>query len=297
VAACSGSSSNGLVQWIGLDARPLAVGSQLPVNLAFATDGGFPAYAVVSSAPSVVSVQDQGHGVLLVSALDAGSAQLALTSDIGSASFSLVADDPASVTFSVLSHLAAQLDTALPHDGASGKPDFELVTNGTEVIQAVVANQAGESLNSWGLTQASAQSGLLAVWKTEPEQFTLTALADVGQTGGSVVLTAGLISGATAPVSFNVRIVDSAALVIMLPSPDRTVVLGEAFDSDNVTKVYGLGDWQFTCDPTSTCITSQLSLCAARLQLTTDGGVYTVTGTVPASPGSTQLLTRSVPLQ
>ena len=196
---CGGSSGPQAspVQWLGLDTRALAVGSQIPVSLQFATDGGAVRYAASSSNSGVVAVDDQGDQELVLSVLDAGDATLEVTSNFGASSLPVVATAPAALNFVVLSHLKAGVDTALP----GGQNGFALVYAGSEVVQAQVLDQGGNVLNSWGLVQAGSHSSSLQVTTSEPEEFALTAITSEPMNATFVAAIAGEEDAGTVAVT------------------------------------------------------------------------------------------------
>jgi hypothetical protein len=285
-SACSGSSSAGTspVQWLGLDTRPLAVGSQIPVSLQFATDGGEVEYTATSSDSSIVAVNDLKDQEIVLSVLATGTATLQVVSNFGTATRPVIAEEPASVTFAVASRLKAGFDTALP----SSENGFALVYDGSEVIQALVYDQVGDQLNSWGLTLGASTEVSVLVTKAEPEQFTLTAQASVPTSANFIAAIPSLGDAGTS--SFLVSIVNSAQTGAIAAN-DAGVAIAEAFAAVpqlGQLQVFGLGDWQFTCQPAAQCTTDQVSLSAAQLSFPpgADAGSFTVTATVPVSPGS-----------
>lgn len=285
---CVGGSSTDPVQWLGVDTRPLAVGSQIPITLAITNDGGEVEYQASSSNPSVVGIQDLGNQQLVLDVLSPGAVTLQVITNFGTGTLPVVASAPAFVTFAIRSHLPAGLDTALPQSKCA-EPSvacagFALVAGGSEVIEAQVEDASDNVLNSWGLVIAPKPATLL-VTKSEPELFTLTGPGTFNQNSPIDTFVAGLADGGAS--QFLVAFVDSADTknAALEVSPDNTLMVGRAFmPMPATTEVLGLGDWQFSCQPAQSCTIDQLSLSAAQLNL---GGMSTtVSATVPASPAS-----------
>jgi hypothetical protein len=281
------ADGGGLVHWLGLDSRPLAVGSRLIVDFEIASDGGEqPTYTVAVDAPDVIGVEDLGEEQLLLSVLQPGTATLQLQTSDGPAAFPITAFNPARVTFSDADHLAASIDVPLA-------PTFDLLGNAQEVLQGVVLDADGGSMNSWGLTDGSASSFGLNVSKREPEQL---ILASAGTIAGPVTVVVGLADGGV-PQSYTVYIVNSAASVRLATnaSASNFLVLAEALDNVGKT-VFGVDDWQFECSPSATCIVNRVSASAVQLALpaeafTSGRGSYTLTAVSPsqALTGSLQV--------
>jgi len=293
LAACTNQpglspSDAGLVHWIGLDSRPLAVGSQLIVTLEIATDAGAePPYTVTSSDPAVVAIADAGNERLLLSALAEGSATLELQTRNAKADLVLTAAIPVALEFFDAERYAAGIGT--PLDQARG---FEILVNSEERLQGVVLDAAAEPLNSWGLIFGRPAN--LTVSKQEPEAF-IVAQEQLGSPGTFV---AGLIdAGISAPdggvaeedggshldagstASFTVNIVSSAtyvALVSEVPA-GSLVVVAEALASDHLTQVFGIDDWEFSCSPPATCMVTPLSSSVAEIDIPAQSGPHTVT--------------------
>ena len=264
----------GCAQWLGLDDRPLAVGSQLAVSFVFSTDAGKTAYAITSSNPNTVAVTDQGDQRLTISVLAPGAATLQLTGSFGTCSRPLVAATPSSITLSDQSHLAAGIDPQLPQS-------FDLIQNlqqvGQEVIVAVVVDANGDELNSRGLTKGRA-GGSLSVQKKEPEEFVLSTLP-----GTSGTFVAGLADATSENLSYAVALVQSAATVVLQTDDGGLTVLAKALASDGRTEVFGIDDWDFACIPSTSCTWNKIAPAAVRLVLPSSATPQSYTVTVSSA--------------
>jgi hypothetical protein len=285
---CGSSSASQAPVWVGLDSRPLAVGSQIPVDIDLSTDGGPLDSTVSSSDPSVVQPISDGGLQLSLNVVGAGSATLSFESNFGSTSYPVTAADPASVTFAIASRLVAGIDTALP----PAPTGFALIYGGTEVVQALVYDTATppNELNSWGLVNSAQGTGSLRVNKIEPERFMLTALG-VG-TGNTFV--AGLPEQLAQ--SFPVQFVTAATASLVY---SNGFVLAEAVNDEmaEVLEVLGLGDWVFACQPSASCTVDQLSLSVVQLSIPSGSspGSFTVTASASPEVGETFPATTTLP--
>jgi hypothetical protein len=285
------SGDAGFVHWIGLDSRPLAVGSQLVVTLEIATDGGLaPAYTVASSDPNVVEVEDGGNQRLLLDVRGEGSATLELQTPGERADLSVTAAIPVGLELWDAEHLAAGIG-----DGGLD-PVFDILSSSEEVLQGVVLDARGRALNSWGLVQGSESK--LKLSNREPEQFILAYLAatmdcmfqadliDAGvplEDGGAPPEDAGQDGGlnldAPSSVSYQVNFVTSASAVRLLRGgPSELNVFAEALFSPDIDspEVFGIEDWEFSCFPPDSCTMNRLSTSVVSLSIQPGTGPHDV---------------------
>ena len=277
------------VRWIGADPRPLAVGSEASLSFEVGArtaccQGG---YRLASSAPAIVSVQDLGQQTLSVRALDAGAAVIELygEGDGGAVGgLSLVAAEPAAVTFADQSHQAAAIEneTALP-------PSFSLLRTGSETLLAVITDAAGDELASQGLTTGEGQ-GAVAAHKVEPEQFILTALPTTASEGSGVFV-GGLTAEPSTALSYQIAIVDQPqrlALAQRTTPEGDTVVLAKALAADG-SEVFGVSGWGYALTGSGSYV--ELAAAALRVSFPPGTAPQSATLTVTAPGGlSTQLL-------
>ncbi len=267
------------LRWIGVDSKPLAVGSRLTVSFeaggaASCCAGG---YRVESSDPSVVEVADEGNQTLALDAVASGEATIQVFpagSATAAGSTDILTRDPASVQFADPSHLAAAIadDTELP-------AAFALLRTGAETIQAVVRDAGGEVLASSGLAAGSG-SGAIVVVPEQPDQFYLTALPASGSGTGS--FTGGLSGGAGQ--TFQVAIVGapvSAALEHRVASDGSIVVLARALAADG-SEVFGVPAWIFNLAGPGTA----LSIADAAVQLSFPAGTPSGAAILTATSGA-----------
>jgi hypothetical protein len=294
----------GFVHWIGLDSRPLAVGSQLTVTLEIATDGGgAPSYTVTSSDPRVVDVQDKGNERLLLDVRGEGSTTLELQASGARADLAVTASVPVGLEIWDSEHLAAGIG-----DGGLD-PVFDILDSSEEVLQAVVLDASGRALNSWGLVQGIPT--LLFLSKHEPEQFTLAFEAtrmdcgfeaylidagvpaeDAGAPEEDAGADGGLNPSASNPVSYQVSFVTSASAVRLLRGgPSHLNVLAQALAGpDNSVEVFGIDDWEFSCFPPAGCTMNRLSTSVVGLSIEPGSGSHDVFAS-SASQGLMGMLT------
>ncbi len=279
------SGDAGFVHWIGLDSRPLAVGSRLIVTLEIATDGGTaPSYTVASSNPDVVGVEDGGNERLVLDVRGEGSATLELKAPGERAEISVVASIPVALEIWDAEHQAAGVGN--PFDPIF---PFDVLMTSEEVLQGVVLDASGRTLNSWGLVQYGDDTLLAS--KREPEQFilkkelnpsgTFTAyLVDAGvqvtDDAGLPAEDGGLNPNATSSVTYTVNFVASASTVRLLRGgPSELNVLAQALDLNN-NEVYGIADWEFSCYPPNSCTVNRLSPSAISLSIQPGTGSHDV---------------------
>ncbi len=273
-------ATNGSLRWIGLDSRPLAVGSQITVS--FETAAGAACcsagYTATSSDPAVLAVTDQGNQTLGVRAVAAGQAEIEVMapgSGVPAGTVAVTTAEATSVTFGDPSHLAAGLqgETDLP-------PSFALLRTGSEILQAVVTDAAGDTLASEGLATGHG-TGAISVVPEEPDQFYLTALPASGDAGGTFV--GGLASG-QGGVTFQIALVGAAvrAKLDRRTAPDGSVfVLARALTEDG-TEVLGVPTWSFSIDGPGTV----LSLADAAAELFFPAGTASGATTLTATSGN-----------
>ena len=283
VAGCSNqpqvAGGTGFVQWIGLDARPLAVGSVLPVTLAIATDAGAaPAYTVSSSDPAVVDVEDAGEERILLSVVGAGTATLQLHTLDQRAELPVTAANPAGLAVWDAEHFAAGVGG--PLDGGA----FDVLSDSEEVLQAVVLDTGGHELNSWGLVTAS--SSTLLSSKREPEQLILaqgsnpSATLKVGLVGDGEQSDGGELAddgGAASALSYQIDFVTPTSVRLLRGGPSNLNVVAQAFFADGGIEVFGIDDWQFECLPPASCTLDRLSPSAVNLRVQPGSGGHDVT--------------------
>jgi hypothetical protein len=283
------ASDAGFVRWIGLDARPLAVGSQLIVTLEIATDAGVqPSYSVDSSNPDVVTIEDAGDERLLLLVRGEGTTTLELKTADEKADLLLTASIPVALTVSDAEHLAAGVDATL---GSS----FQVLGSSEELLQAVVLDASGQPLNSWGLVQSGAKTNGLQVSTQEPEQFILAqriaaigtfeaVLTDPGDPpadGGLPVEDAGVDLDAGSTANYLVTFVPSVSWVSLLRGgPAGLTVLAQALNDagpGESIEVFGVDDWEFSCFPPATCTINRLSPSVVSLTFEAGSGNHDLT--------------------
>jgi hypothetical protein len=276
----------GFVQWLGLDSRPLAVGSRLAVTLEIATDAGVaPTYTVISSDPAVVEVEDGGDSRLVLSVVGEGTATLELQTPNQRADLSVTAEFPVAVTIWDAEHFAAGVGGPLDPSVA-----FGILPNSEELLQAVVLDARGRELNSWGLVQEfDESSSTLQVSKQEPEQFLVAQLAtlvdntfkaglvDAAPRDGGGVDDGGTLDSDSS-VSFTVDFSPPPTSAGLLRGgPSNLNVVAQAFTDDGGIEVFGIDDWEFTCYPPSSCTMDRLSPSAVNLTIEPGSGGHDVT--------------------
>ncbi|MHB1846776.1 MAG: hypothetical protein ACYCWW_18295 [Deltaproteobacteria bacterium] len=232
------------VRWLGVDSRPLAVGSS--ETLAFEITSGAACcpggYAVTSSAPSLLAATDLGGQRVAVAALAAGSAELRIVSSgIAIGSLALTAAVPTAFTFADPSRAAAAMpgEPALPQS-------FALFASGSAEIAADISDANGEMLFSQGLATGQG-SGAVDVVKVEPERFLLTALPASGSGGAAGHFAGALLGNPESALTYPVEIaaVPASAAIEQRSSPDGSaIVLAKAFAQDG-TELLGLPAWSF----------------------------------------------------
>jgi hypothetical protein len=307
-AACAAqpplsSSDAGFVHWIGLDSRPLAVGSQILVTLEISTDAGSqPPIDVTSSNVDVVSIANLDGGAIvypllsgqfLLDVVGSGSATLEVQTTSAKADLDVTAAIGVAMEIWDAEHYAVGSGQAL-----NPKFPLDLLANTEELLQGVVLDANGEALNSWGLIE-----GPISVSPQPPEQFILSPGTSPSATltfglfdAGGVSFDAGLNEDAGVPfdaassVSLTVNVVSSAALVKIVPGySDGLVVIAEAIASDKKTEVFGIDDWEFSCAPAETCVVTPLSPSVASLTIPSNSGSHKVTAS-----SSSQALTGNI---
>ncbi|MHB8416642.1 MAG: hypothetical protein ACYDCL_01100 [Myxococcales bacterium] len=237
------ATGSSVFRWIGVDPRPLAVGTQATVSFEVAAGGDCCAqgFTATSTAPSIIAVSSGLlNQTLQLQALAPGAAAIQVTAPDGTlqGELPLTAEAPASIVFADPSHLAAAIegDTALP-------ATFSLLQGGYAIIQAVIEDAAGNPLASQGLASCESPSGLW-VTKEEPEKVTVTALPGAAQ--GALVC--GLSADPTTDIRFEVHLVDgaeTAALETRTAQDGSVVVLAKGLDA-NFVETLGLGQWIFS---------------------------------------------------
>jgi hypothetical protein len=259
------------VTWVGVDQRPLAVGTQL--TLSFQLPAGKTSEAeylsLTSSNPGVLSLSsiDLAHNRMLLNAESPGQAAIQLTGHDVSGSLSVSAAQAAQIEFFDENYLAALREGSqdvsmwvpLPKTG------FGLLSGGQEVIGAILKDASGQELNSRGLAIGEGQ-GALKVTKEEPEMFVLSRLPATPASEGTFC--AGLTATCSA---YPVALVDSIAQVAIVvgPASDNVSVIAVAQAQDaNQTPIFGVSDWEFKLD-TGGATFSRLS--PAAIQVTPSG--------------------------
>ncbi len=231
------------VVWVGVDSRPLAVGTT--ATLSFEAIGSADCcangYSVGSTAADVIAVADLGNQTLELQAVAAGAATIEVFAPDGSlvGGVPLTAETPASVSFADPSHLVAQIqgDTELPPSG------FSLIQGGEAILQAVIEDAVGNQLASQGLASCQAVGGGLSVKKEEPERFVLEALPGAEH----ATLVCGLASDPSTDVSYPVHVVaaaQSASFQKSTGADGSVVAVVDALDASGLHTL-GLGQWTF----------------------------------------------------
>jgi hypothetical protein len=236
-------SSAASVTWVGIDSRPLAVGTQL--TLAFQLPAGktsdAEALTVSSSDPNIVSLTsvDLAHNRMLVTAVAAGQAAISLQGRDVHSDLPVTTDKPTQIDFLDENYLAAGMWMPLPHNG------FGLLAGGQEVIGAVLKDASHQLLNSRGLAMW-AKGGGLDVNKEEPEMFVLSWYPSAGTSYGTFC---GGLSDPCNESSYPVTLVNAISQIeikVGTASDNVSVIaVAQALDS-NQNWVFGVSDWQFS---------------------------------------------------
>jgi hypothetical protein len=229
------------VTWVGIDDRPIAVGTQLTLTfrLPAGKTSAAEALTVSSSDPSIISLDslDFTDDRMLVNALAPGQAAIALQGHDVQSELSVTAAKAVKIDFYDENYLAAGMwQQPLPRTG------FGLLTGGQEIIGAILEDASGQMLNSRGLAMGVGH-GALAVTKEEPEMFVLSRLPSAGASDGT------FCGGLSAPCSeYPVTLVDAIAQVVIYvghASDNVTVVAVAQAEDANQNPVFGVSDWQF----------------------------------------------------
>jgi hypothetical protein len=260
------------LRWIGVDPRPLAVGTT--ASLTFELAPGVPSlsgYQLQSSDPSVLTVTDLGNQTVSLTAQAAGSAEVQLISDnalLGS--LSLTVEQPTSIVFADPSNLAAGIpnDTDLQPSPAT----FGLLVGGQEAIQAVISGADGDSLLASQEVVTGSGYGV-SVTPGGGASFILGALFDPTAT-----FTGGLQATPSSALTFNIEIVAAATNAILKSRVDGTdgsiYVLAVAQDASG-NEIFGLPNWTFTLSGPGTAV--RLGSAAVKLIFPTATAAQSVT--------------------
>jgi hypothetical protein len=234
------------VTWIGIDQRPLAVGTQL--TLAYQLPPGktsaSEAVTVNSSDPGIVALSslDLTHNRMLVTALAPGQAAIALQGRDVHGDLPVTAAKAATIAFFDENYLAAGMGVPLPKTG------FGLLAGGQEIIGAVIKDSAKEQLNSRGLAFGEGHEAL-SVTKEEPEMFVLSSYPAAGASMASMgTFCGGLTAAPCSENSYPVTLVNVIANVVIAayPASDNVskVAVAQAVDA-NQNPIFGVSDWEF----------------------------------------------------
>jgi hypothetical protein len=256
-------SSAAAVTWVGIDSRPLAVGTQL--TLAFQLPPGMTsdaqALTVSSSDPSIVSLTsiDLEHNRMLVTAVSAGQAAISLQGRDVHSDLPVTTAQATQIDFLDENYIAAGMWTPLPTKG------FGLLTGGQEVVGALLKNDAGQLLNSRGLAMGKGEAAL-QVNKEEPEMFVLSRYPVAVVSEGTFC--GGLSDLPCNEASYQVTLLDAISQVKITvgPAADNVsiVAVAQALDVDG-NWVFGVSDWQFSVNTSGASFTR---LSPAAVQIT-----------------------------
>ncbi len=289
----SADGGPGGLRWVGVDPRPLAVGTTSSLSFELGAEDLSSEYEVNSDNPTVISVADEGNQILRVTALSAGTADIDLFvegSPVGS--LQLTSAQATSIVFADPSHLAAGIDGGIDLPLPPGK--FGILANQQETIEAIITDDAGDPL-------AAAQA--LATGVGEGVSATPVPPSENSVASAGFLLEPGINS--TATFSGSLTKVPSSALTydidIVQPSAVVSAVLETRTDADgNVyalaiaedsygNEIFGLGIWTFV--PSGGATAEPLAPAAAKI-IIPDGalpGSVTLTATNGALTVTTQL--------
>jgi hypothetical protein len=292
--------SLGPILWNGIDARPLAVGSELRVtftslDLTACCQSG---YEVQSLEPSILSVQDLGGQQIALDGLAPGFVEVQVLSPsqvVGRLGVAVRA--PTQIALSDPSHLAAGIEVPLP------LPGFDIRAQGLELLTVQVLDDQNEALafsvpllaiNVSGLIEVAPQSGTtLAVAGQESGQqgcfdvelvvpnplpsMAFSCMAIPPSHNGWPIYQVTVLEG---PASVTIRTRDLAT------TPERVLdALAIAYAADGITEVLGADPWTFTLAGQGTLI--PIAPAAARLIFPsgTQQGASSVTASNGANNG------------
>jgi hypothetical protein len=287
--SADGGGANG-VSWVGIDSSvPLAVGTTATIafevgNTPLAAD----TFTVESNEPSVISVTPGKDQTATLTAVSPGTASLELWvggAEIGS--LGLTVAQPASIAFADPSHLAAGIaDAGIDLPPAPAK--FAIVQGQEETIQAVITDETGNALASYGLAQASG-TGLI-VTATSSNEFILQP----GLSSTTGTFTGSLSGVPSSAVTYDVEVVYptqvmGATLKTRTDADGNVYALAVAMDGDG-DEIFGLGSWTFV--PSGGATSVQLADAAtkvilpqgakaASVTLTATNGSLTATALIP----------------
>jgi len=260
------------VVWVGIDQRPLAVGTQL--TLTFQLPAGktstSEALSVDSSDPNIVAITsiDLAHNRMLVQALSPGQAVIELQGKDVSSKLAVSAAKAETIKFYDVNYLAAatlapDLLVELPRKG------FGLLLGGQEVVGSVLLDSGNDPLNSRGLAQGEGK-GALRVTKEEPEMFLLSPLPS---SGASVGTFCGGLSGPCSDVAYPVTLLDAIAKVVVVTATasDQSLIAVAQAEDANGNAIFGVNDWEFQLNTTSDARFTRLSPAAVRVIPPTSG--------------------------
>jgi hypothetical protein len=256
------------VTWVGIDSRPLAVGTQL--TLTFQLPPGMTsdaqALTVSSSDPSVISLTsvDLAHNRMLVTAASAGQAAISLQGRDVQSELPVSTATATQIDFLDENYLAASRAAAPSFMWMPLPKSFGLLTGGQEVIGAVLKDATGQLLNSRGVAMGKGEAAL-QVTKEEPEMFVLSRYPVAVVSEGTFC--GGLSDLPCNEASYPVTLLDaiSKIKITVAPASDNVslVAVAQALDV-NDNWVFGVSDWQFSVN-TSGAIFTRLSPAAVQI--------------------------------